>query len=50
MAKSYYAILGISSMATPEEIRTAYRRLAKTYHPDYYTGSSDLFRAGSGSL
>jgi molecular chaperone DnaJ len=44
MAKSYYAILGISSMATPEEIRTAYRRLAKTYHPDYYTGSSDLFR------
>lgn len=44
MAKSYYAILGISSTATSEEIRTAYRRLAKTYHPDYYTGSSDHFR------
>lgn len=44
MAKSYYAILGISSMATPEEIRTAYRRLAKTYHPDCYPGNSDHFR------
>lgn len=44
MAKSYYAILGISSMANADEIRTAYRRLAKTYHPDRYSGSSDTFR------
>lgn len=44
MAKSYYAILGISAMADAEEIKTAYRRLAKVYHPDHYAGSSDIFR------
>ncbi len=29
-----YQILGISRKATPEEIKKAYRRLAKMYHPD----------------
>jgi molecular chaperone DnaJ len=44
MAKSYFAILGISPNATVDEIRTAYRRLAKEFHPDHYTGSSRRFR------
>lgn len=44
MAKSYFAILGISPNATVEEIRSAYRRLAKEFHPDHYTGSSERFR------
>ncbi len=44
MAKSYFAILGISSGSTADEIRSAYRRLAKEYHPDHYSGSSDRFR------
>lgn len=44
MAKSYFAILGISSDATVDEIRSAYRRLAKEFHPDHYTGSSKRFR------
>jgi len=44
MAKSYYAILGISSTATADEIRAAYRRLAKAYHPDRYPGGSRPFR------
>lgn len=44
MAKSYYAILGISSMATTDEVRAAYRRLAKAYHPDHYHGGSENFR------
>jgi len=44
MAKSYFAILGISSNATADEIRSAYRRLAKEFHPDRYTGDSDTFR------
>ena len=30
----YYDILGISKSATDEEIKTAYRKLAKIYHPD----------------
>jgi len=44
MAKSYFAILGISSGATTDEIRSAYRRLAKEFHPDHYTGGSERFR------
>jgi DnaJ-class molecular chaperone len=44
MAKSYFAILGISSDATVAEIRSAFRRLAKEFHPDHYTGSSKKFR------
>ena len=44
MAKSYFAILGISPQATLDEVRSAYRRLAKEFHPDHYTGSSKRFR------
>jgi DnaJ-class molecular chaperone len=44
MAKSYFAILGISSNATADEIRSAYRRLAKEFHPDLYAGDSERFR------
>jgi len=44
MAKSYFAILGISADATPDEIRSAYRRLAKEFHPDHFAGGSKRFR------
>ena len=44
MAKSYFAILGISPNANLDEIRSAYRRLAKEFHPDHYSGSSARFR------
>jgi molecular chaperone DnaJ len=44
MAKSYFAILGISPNATVDEIRSAYWRLAKEFHPDHYTGSSERFK------
>jgi molecular chaperone DnaJ len=44
MAKSYFAILGISSAASEDEIRSAYRRLAKEYHPDHFEGGSQPFR------
>jgi DnaJ-class molecular chaperone len=44
MAKSYFAILGISPNATGDEIRSAFRRLAKEFHPDLHSGSSQRFR------
>lgn len=34
MAKDYYDSLGVARNASKEEIRQAYRKLAKQYHPD----------------
>ena len=35
MAKrDYYNVLGVTRSATPDQIRTAYRKLARKYHPD----------------
>ncbi len=38
MSKDYYEILGVPRDASQEEIKRAYRRLVKKYHPDMYPG------------
>src|SRR5215210_3711362 len=40
---NYYQVLGVSREASQEEIRNAYRRLAKERHPDHSSGSSEEF-------
>lgn len=40
----FYNILGISNQADIAEITTAYRKLAKMYHPDKTHGHSDKFK------
>ena len=40
MPKNYYIILGIPSDSSLTQIKSAYRRLAKEFHPDHYGHSS----------
>src|SRR5829696_5911085 len=40
---NYYEVLGVPREASQEEIRNAYRRLAKDRHPDRTGGSTEEF-------
>lgn len=40
MREDYYELLDLSPSATPEQIKTAYRRLAKQWHPDLNQSNS----------
>lgn len=44
--RDYYEVLGINKEATKKEIKSAYRRLAKQYHPDRNKeeGAEDKFK------
>jgi curved DNA-binding protein len=41
MARDYYDVLGVKSNASEKDIRQAYRRLARKYHPDVNRGNKD---------
>lgn len=45
MAKDYYGILGVDKNASADEIKSAYRRMAKKYHPDVFATASDKEKA-----
>jgi curved DNA-binding protein CbpA len=40
---NYYAILEVSTDASPEEIKHSYRRLARLCHPDISKGINDQY-------
>lgn len=39
--ENLYRILGVAESATEEELKAAYRRLAKKYHPDSHPGDKE---------
>lgn len=39
--KDYYQILGITKQASADEIKSAYRQMAKKYHPDVYATAEE---------
>ncbi|MFP6568885.1 MAG: DnaJ domain-containing protein, partial [Dehalococcoidia bacterium] len=41
MPQDYYIELGVPRNAADKEVKTAYRRLARRYHPDVNTSDPD---------
>ena len=39
LEKDYYAVLGVASTASQKEVTSAYRKLARQFHPDANPGN-----------
>ena len=39
--RDYYEVLGVSKTATDDELKKAFRKLAKQYHPDLHPGDKE---------
>ena len=44
MSQDHYKILGLSEQASQDEIKRAYKKLAKKYHPDLNGGDDTEFK------
>ena len=42
----FYELLGVSRNADTDELKSAYRRLARKFHPDVNPDDKDIFKVG----